>query len=318
MKRLNDLFKKIFFLPPLPTALIAIPSFTLVIYVLASGMNGSALCYFSYILSAYALILVSTGLARILQAMRQKDAMPALLKKTEAFHAVRRFREDIHFRTVCALSRGFLVNLLYIAVKLTAGIYYRSVWFLSLAVYYMLLAAMRFFLLRHANQNSAGQNFAAELRQYRLCGILLCLMNQALTVIVIFMVHQNRGYTYPGMLIYAMAAYAFYAVIISVINFIKYRNHASPVVSAAKGINLIAALISILSLETAMLARFGAAEDHAFRQTMTGATGGAVCAIVLAMAVFMIVRSSRQLKKLKNSTIQEAGTPSAVKYDNKF
>ena len=67
-----------------------------------------------------------------------------------------------------------------------------------------------------------------------------------------------------------------------------------------------------------MLARVGAAEDHVFRQTMTGATGGAVCVIVLAMAVFMIVLSSKQLKKLKNSTIQEAGTPSAVKYDNKF
>lgn len=39
------------------------------------------------------------------------------------------------------------------------------------------------------------------------------------------------------------------------------------------------------------------AED--FRQIMTGATGGAVCAIIVATAVFMIVQSTRQLKEQK-------------------
>lgn len=47
-----------------------------------------------------------------------------------------------------------------------------------------------------------------------------------------------------------------------------------------------------------MLAQFGAEEDpEAFRRLMTGATGGGMCLIVLAMAVYMVVNATLQLKK---------------------
>ena len=84
---------------------------------------------------------------------------------------------------------------------------------------------------------------------------------------------------------------------------IKFRKYKSPVMSAAKAIKLAAALVSMLSLETAMLTQFGSDENpETFRQIMTGTTGGAVCIIVLAMAVFMIVRSTRQLRELSAET----------------
>lgn len=94
--------------------------------------------------------------------------------------------------------------------------------------------------------------------------------------------------------------YTFYITISAIINVIKYRSHGSPVMSAAKVISLTAALVSMLSLETAMLARFGNNET-AFRRMMLGISGGVVCAFVLAMAVYMIVRSTKQLKKLRNN-----------------
>ena len=68
--------------------------------------------------------------------------------------------------------------------------------------------------------------------------------------------------------------------------------------SAAKVINLTAAVVSMLSLETAMLAQFGE-DDVKFRQIMTSATGVGVCVIVLGMAVFMIAKSTKILKKNK-------------------
>ena len=67
--------------------------------------------------------------------------------------------------------------------------------------------------------------------------------------------------------------------------------------SAAKAINLTAALVSMLSLETAMLAQFGG-DDVMFRQIMTSATGAGVCVIVLGMAVYMIVKSTKALKSI--------------------
>lgn len=85
--------------------------------------------------------------------------------------------------------------------------------------------------------------------------------------------YQNSGFEYPGMLIYIMAMYSFYATIMAVRNVIKFRRYGSPVMSAAKIINLTAALVSMLSLKTAMLTRFGDAGNLMFRQIMTASTG---------------------------------------------
>lgn len=193
---------------------------------------------------------------------------------------------------------GFFINLLYIVMKMASGIYYHSVWFISVAVYYILLAFMRFLLFRRGKAGTTGNYLEAELKRYRMCGILLLIMNQALAGIVVFMVYQNKSYDYPGYLIYAMAAYSFYCVILASINIVKFRRHGSPVLSAAKVISLVSAMVSILSLETAMVTRFGDKDDFVFRQVMTGATGGGVCTLVLGIAVFMIVKSSLHLKRI--------------------
>lgn len=56
-------------------------------------------------------------------------------------------------------------------------------------------------------------------------------------------------------------------------------------------VNLTTALVSMFSLETAMVNRFG--EDMRFQEQMTAATTFAVCALVLAIAVFMVIQSGK-------------------------
>lgn len=284
MRRIKIILKRICVLPLLQTILIAAPAFVLVAYVLVTGIEGP-LAYLSYFASTYGLIVVLTGVFRMVRPIQQGVKNHPLGG---------RLMEDVAFRAEISLYVGFTVNLLYIVVKMTSGIYYRSLWFVSLAVYYTLLAIMRFSLLYRRRKVDR----TTELRRYRLCGAVLLLMNLALGGIVSFMVQQNRGYEYPGMLIYAMAAYSFYAVITAVVNVVKFRKHGSPILSAAKAISLVAAMVSILSLETAMLAQFGDKDDLFFRKAMTGAVGGGVCVIVLGMAVYMIVKSTKEIKRL--------------------
>lgn len=306
MMQFKRILKRIFFLPLLPTVLIAVPSFALVIFVLATEYKG-VLAYISYILSAYALIITLTSLPRIhrlVKSVRAGIDKHPLMEKVLNTSFGARFLKDVRFRTELSLYSGFFINVLYIVMKMASGIYYRSVWFISIAVYYTLLAVMRFLLFRFGRRETVKNRLEAELHRYRVCGIMLLMMNQALAGIVAFMVHQNRGYDYPGLLIYAMAMYSFYSVIVAVVNVIKFRRHGSPVLSAAKVISLVSAMVSILSLETAMVARFGNGDDFSSRQTITGATGGGVCTLVLGIAVFMIVKSSMQLKKLKINTFQ--------------
>ena len=299
---LKKIFSKVFCLSPLPTILISIPSYALVIYVLASGMENSIISYLAYALSAYALVITITGTAGIIGWIRRGIDSHPLIKKLHGIPVFERFLYEAEFRTETALYQGFAVNLIYAGIKLFSGIYYHSVWFITLAAYYILLAVMRFSLLVfvRGKGNSEGDK-VLELRRYRLCGIILLFMDWALVGIIILVVHQNSGFEYPGMLIYVMALYTFYATITAVINVIKFRKYRKPVLTAAKVINLTAALVSMLSLETAMLTQFGAADDPLFRQIMTASTGAGVSMIVLGMAVFMITNATKQLKVIKES-----------------
>ena len=64
MTQLKRILRRIFFLPPLPTALIAMPSFVLVIFTLVTEKEG-VLAYVSYIMSAYALVITCTSISHV-------------------------------------------------------------------------------------------------------------------------------------------------------------------------------------------------------------------------------------------------------------
>ena len=299
MEKFKQILKKIFFLPPLAVVLIALPSFAFCIYVLSMKIEG-AVSYIAYILSAYALVITVTGFTRIVRAVRKGVNGFALVRKVLAHPLGGRYLTDKIFRAEISLYTGFAVNILYAGLKMFSGIVYGSVWFISLSVYYILLAAMRLLLLTHTLKKRGVKDLAAEYRRYRLCGALLVFMTLALSGIILFIIRREGGYDYPGVLIYVMAVYAFYSVISAAVNIVKFRKQASPVLSAAKAVNLTAALVSMLALETAMLNQFGSGDDMVFRQTMLAVSGGVFCAFILGMAVYMIVHGGRQAKVLGN------------------
>lgn len=291
MERMKPILKKIIF-PKLAVVIISVPvSAVLLIYTFLYEKDYSLIAYISYVLSAYSLTIVCARIARI-----PKGTFQSVLHRNAYIH---RYLTDIPFRTHVSLYLSLGLNLLFAAMKMFYGVRYRSVWFGTLAVYYVMLSVMRFILLRHVRRNAIGKELISELKQYRLCGMILLLMNSALSGVVILIVRKNEGFSYAGYLIYVVAMYAFYNIISAVQDVLKYRKFNSPVMSASKAIKLATALVSMLSLETAMLMQFDAGQNSPdFRRVMTAATGGGVCMLVLVMAVFMIVQSTKRLKRL--------------------
>lgn len=293
MERVKLILKRIIF-PKLAVVIICVPvAAALLIDTFLYEAEDSPIAYFSYMLSTYALMIVCARFSRI-----PKGTIRSLLHRNAYMH---RYLTDIPFQTHVSLYLSLGLNLIFAAMKMFYGVRYRSVWFGTLAVYYVTLAVMRFLLLRHVRRNAIGKELILELRQYRLCGMILLLMNIALSGVVILVVVKNESFTYAGYLIYVVAMYAFYNMISAVQDVVKYRKFNSPVMSASKAIKLATALVSMLSLETAMLMQFDAGQNSPnFRRGMTAATGGCVCLIVLVMAVFMIVQSTKRLKTLDN------------------
>lgn len=303
MKRAKRVLIQMLF-PRMAVVILSVPvAAVLLIYTFMYEEDDSLIAYISYMLSTYSLIIVCARMTRI-----PKENIKAALHRNVYIH---RYLTDIPFKTHVSLYLSLALNLIFAALKMFYGVRYQSVWFGTLAVYYIMLAVMRFLLLRHINRNAIGKELISELQHYRLCGIILLLMNIALCGVVILVVKKNESFNYAGYLIYVVAMYAFYSVISATRDVVKYRKYNSPVMSASKSIKLVTALVSMLSLETAMLMQFDVGQNSpTFRKTMTAATGGGVCAIVLVIAVYMIVRSAKQLKQLRNSGTVAVQRPS--------
>ena len=87
-------------------------------------------------------------------------------------------------------------------------------------------------------------------------------------------------------------------MILSIINLIKFRKMGSPIISAAKVLNFVSALMSVLGLQTAMISRFSF-EGEAYRKMMNTITGTAVFTAVMVTVIVMLIRSSKSKKEVE-------------------
>ena len=250
--------------------------------------SGPLIDYPAYVLSAYTLTVILVRAPHFREYWNK-------IKENNAL--VRRLVTDLRFRQKVTLAVSLSFNLIYALFQLGMGFYYRSRWFFALATYYVLLILMRRFLLRDLKNLTPGENMREELRRYLFCGWALAAMTPALIVIVIFIIFQNRGFSYHPITTIAIAAYTFTTFTLAIINVVRHRKHKSPLISAAKVVSMTTASVSMLSLETAMLFAFGSHTDELFNRVITGTSGALVCIFVLTMAIHMIVRAKKELQK---------------------
>ena len=174
-------------------------------------------------------------------------------------------------------------------VNAVSGYIYRTYWFVIFAIYYAIIAMMRYLLVRYTVKNQIGKNYFEELKRARLCACILMTVNLALSAAVLMMVFGDRGFQYQGFLIYVIALYTFYITVTAVTDMIKYRKYKSPILSVTKVIKMTSAIFYMLFLETAMFAQFGADTSQEVKQLMIMLTGAGISITVISMAIYMIV-----------------------------
>ena len=250
----------------------------------------------SYVLSAYTLTIV---------CFRIPDIITLVKKIKNENKYVVRLRADRHLRMKISLTAAFVFNLVYAIFQFFIGLYHGSFWFYSMFTYYLLLAAMRYFLMRHTLANEANEKLKAELIKYCFCGWMMLFLNLALSVMVFFMVYWNRSFNHHEITTIALAAYTFTSFTMAIINFINYRKLKSPVYSAAKSISLTSACVSIITLEATMLTAFGSDMDIFVRRILLGFTGGVVSLFVVFLAINIIVNGMRQIKNYREDNSGE-------------
>lgn len=279
--------------PHIAVLLLLLPvGSVLLIYSMTALEEASPVRIASYAIAFYMLFIWCVRMPKIIrffQGLKNEN------KYISAWTTNPRLRMNI------TLSGNILWNGAYAALQLGMGIYHRSAWFYSLAAYYILLAAMRFLLVRHTVRHSPGEQVRSELAYYRACGWVFLLINLALSGMMFYMIYENRTVHHHEITTISMAAYTFTALTLAIVNVIRYRKYNSPAMSAAKAISLAAACVSMLTLENSMLTTFGSPDmTPNIKLLFLSLSGGAVSVFIVVMAIYMIIQSNLKIKSAED------------------
>ena len=192
------------------------------------------------------------------------------------------YKQDRIFRASVNLQLVMVLNYLYAAYNLLTALQSGSMWLLSLGIYTLMLAIVRtdLTLSHHRGRKLPPDALPRhESRCYRRVAWSLLALNVPIGGLTLLMVSGQS----------VSALYTFVMMFLAISNLIRFRKLGSPILSAAKVLSLVAALLSLLTLQSALIDRFGTAQGS-FRLLMTRLTGSAVYATVLVIAVWMLRR----------------------------
>lgn len=292
--------KKLLF-PPIWVVLLLVGiSSAALVMVFVNDLTEHPIAYVVYVLSFYTLTILCVFCGMVFPKHYR-----AIRRKIYENPFGNRYMTDIEFKNHVSLYCSLAVNLLYVGMNAFFAWFYHTVWFGIFAGYYMILAVMRFLLVRYIHKNRLGKERLEELRRSRLCAVILTTINLVLPGAVLMILYQNRGFVYHGVLIYVMAMYTFYMTTTALVDLVKYRKYQNPVLSMSKVIKMAAALVSMLLLETAMFSSFGEEMSLQDQRIMIALTGAGISVIVITMAMYMIVRTTNEIKEMKNEQMGE-------------
>lgn len=212
---------------------------------------------------------------------------------------------DTRLCTVLMTIPGRGLNLIYAIFNGVIGFMNLSAWYISLAVYYLLLCVMRFLAVAYAGRvyqvkapwrkRNQEKDDSLEMRSwkvYRNCEIIFSATSIALGGAVIMLVSGEGGKSYPGLMIYAVAAYTFYKLGMAIRNLVRSRKEKSLLLVTLRNISYADALVSLLSLQTALFAAFGQ-DSGELVPLMNALTGAGVCLMILGLGIYMVWKSKK-------------------------
>lgn len=276
--------------------IFVIISVVCVMYRPCSGLVETAV----YVIAAVALATGGWQLFRDVRFLIRKIVIPRLRENVY----VMRLAEDYRFRTFVFSTPGLVSNVIFAVFNGISGIWYHSAWMGSLSAYYMLLSAMRINAVRKersiGKMHNKGQQKELEMTIYRRSSISFIFLAVVLMGMVVLLEARQGGKHYGGTLIYAVATYAFYKIIMAVRHMFKASKQDSPLLMTVRKIGYIDAWTSILTLQSAMFASFAKTEEF-LPQIMNGIMGTVVCIMVLGIGIHGLLTSDRQNRDITNA-----------------
>ena len=251
----------------------------------------------------YALAMLGLTYSVVLIIKNLPITVKAVKEWLRAHPFTGKMMDDFGFRKIVFAIGSFVMSVGYGFINGYTWLITGSIWHGALAIYYVMLALTRGGILVH-HKRKIGKDpdeISIEIKEATTCrnsGIVLLVLNSALFLVVLMMTFAGKSFRYQGTLIYAYAAYTVYKLTMAIVNLPKSKRQGDMTVEAMQAVSLTDALVSLIALQTALLAQFGT--DGTKQPLFNGITGTVVCLGVLTIGIVIIARGQKRRNQLLN------------------
>lgn len=214
--------------------------------------------------------------------------------------------DNYTIRTVFFVHISLLINVFFALFKGFIGFKSGSPWLITLSVYYLLLFIVRTMIVKeHGKINKIKDSLERRGREFatvRQCGVMFLILTPVLEGVVVLIMINGEHFSYDGTLIYGVALVDFCNLISAIVYLTKSRKQHSTYVTTVKFLKFECSLVSILSLQTAMLATFGDSSTATFQNAMNLATGSVLCVFTLASGITMVKLAGKNIEKINTES----------------
>ena len=294
-------FKKFIF--PHPIIIFILFGFSLIslIYVFLYKLEMHPIAYVLYMIAFYTLVVVCVRIPGIVRWVKEK---------LHANKYTDLYLTDKDLRVRISMYRGLLISFIFATFKIILGFVYNSSWLFAMAGYNTILSLMRFIVIFRSQKKGLSEMEERKrgLRSYQVCGWLVMVLNIAVSVVMFMVIVQKQTIEYHMIVTIGLAAFTFYCFTMAVINMIKYRDRKNPVYAAIKRIDMVKAIVSIFTLQVAMLTTFNGQGEAVDVNLMNTLTGVAVTIAINTIGAMMLAGVKGDLQALTevNNTEAEA------------
>ena len=198
---------------------------------------------------------------------------------------IAKWKTDYDFKTVVSAVGSLVVTMVFAIYNGYLGIYYSSVWYGTICVYYIILTILRGLIVKHLRNRQEK----SRKKVYFTASVLLLILNSSLIVPIYLMVVQQKPVNMTLVPAISMATYTTYKVTMASVNLKRRNRSADDLIRLLRSINFIDALVSIITLQNTLIMVNSKGEDTGLLP-LTALSSGAVWIAILVLSVIAVRR----------------------------
>lgn len=200
---------------------------------------------------------------------------------------------DYRLKTLASASLSFCVTVLFALYNGFLGVRRLSIWHGSICVFYLLLAAIRGVILLTEKNNAARDEAQAAKCRHRtfiISAVMLLLLNLSLILPISLMVVMDKPVNIGLIPAIAMAVYTTYKLTMAFIHIHRQKRgrHDNVLIAQLRTINLIDALVSILTLQNTLI-MVNQAKSSSDMLTLSAISSAVIYAVIILITFRLLI-----------------------------